>query len=231
MQSCWKHPIDSRQRAFSLSELLIVIGIIILVLVMAVPALNVLTGSRSIENAINLISANLARARMVAIRDQQPRGLVFYRDATNDRVAVALAGLNPTTGHIDVIPGADVQYLPPGISIAFRHNLGSSTYTYRLDDPVLRDLYGVVMFDSRGQVMHRNYAIKDAELGQRLGISGEVTGYDGANFYSQPAFLLFERALFEDQSFANQAAENDWLESNASVLLINRYNGTLTRSE
>lgn len=219
------------RRAFSLAELLIVIGIIVLVLAMAVPAFNALTGSRSIESATNAISASLSRARLAAIQAQQPRGLVFYRDANNDRIAMALAGLNPTNGYIDVMPEADVQYLPTGVSIAFRHGT-SSGYTYRLGTADLADLYGLVMFDSRGQVLLRGYQIhQNDEIARRLGITSTESTYSGGDLFTQPAFLLFERGLFDNQSFDDTDDENEWLEDNASVLLINRYNGTLTRSE
>lgn len=235
MQSCWKHPFPPVRRAFTLAELLIVIAIIILVLAMAVPAFRALTGSRSTENATNVISANLSRARLAAIRDQQPRGLVFYRDRNNDRVAVAIAtyytdnNSPPNSNCIDVVAETDVQYLPGGVSIAFQHQTGGANYTYRLVGNA-EDLYGLIMFNSQGHFMHSTYRVNDdRELGRRLGLTSNIVTSDGEPPYTQPAFLLFERSAFDN--ITDTGDRIDWLNDNASVLLINRYNGTLTRSE
>src|SRR5262245_28845348 len=70
------------RRAFSVTELLIVIGILVLVLALAVPAFNFITGSRSVETAGNNIASMLARARAEAMGFQQMRGVFFYIDVT-----------------------------------------------------------------------------------------------------------------------------------------------------
>jgi type II secretory pathway pseudopilin PulG len=76
---------------FTVTELLIVIGIIVLVIALAVPAFNVITGSKSVESANNQISAFLARARNEAIGLQELRGIAFYPDpAQGGRYVVVL---------------------------------------------------------------------------------------------------------------------------------------------
>lgn len=213
-----------KRRAFSLAELLIVIGIILLVMILAVPAFNFITGARSIEAADNTISAALARARLIAIRDQAPRGLVFYRDVDTDRVAVAVAGLDPTTNALDVVAGTDVQFLPRGVGIALRHQTGS-TYVYRLGN---ERLLGAIMFDAKGHMLHSVYTIffEDSVLGKRLGLTDDLGAHSGASFYTQPAYMLFESAPAENSSDYEQ-----WVDENATVYLVNRYNGTVIRSE
>lgn len=201
------------------------IGIIVLVLAMAVPAFNALTGSRSIENATNIIAANLTRARLAAIQAQHPRGLVFYRDPNTDRAAIGLVAWNSYDSSIEVIPGTDLQFLPPGVSIAFRHRTSETNYAYRHYDDA-EDLYGLILFNSRGHVMHQSYGIyADSQLGRQMQLNSDIPP-PLIHFYSQPAFLLFERSPFD-----NATDQTEWLNNNASVLLVNRYNGTLTRSE
>lgn len=212
-----------KRRAFSLAELLIVIGIILLVMILAVPAFNFITGARSIEAADNTISAALARARLIAIRDQAPRGLVFYRDVDTDRVAVAVAGLDPTTNALDVVAGTDVQFLPRGVGIALRHQTGN-TYVYRLGN---ERLLGAIMFDAKGHMLHSVYTIFEGSvLGKRLGLTDDLEAHSGASFYTQPAYMLFESAPAENSSDYEQ-----WVDENATVYLVNRYNGTVIRSE
>lgn len=69
------------KRAFTLVELLIVIGIIVLVLGLAVPSFQFLTGSRSDAAAVNRIQAIIARARMESMAGiNDYTGVMFYQD-------------------------------------------------------------------------------------------------------------------------------------------------------
>src|SRR5205085_6804369 len=80
---------------FTLTEILIVIGIIVLMLAMAVPALNFIRGSRSIDGAENQISALLGRARSRAIGVQELTGVFFFRDPNTDRDMAAIVHETP----------------------------------------------------------------------------------------------------------------------------------------
>src|SRR5438105_3430869 len=82
--------------AFTLTEILIVISIIVLMLALALPAFNFITGGRSTDAAQNQISAFLARARTEAIGLQETRGLMFFIDPkTPDHVSVAIVHESP----------------------------------------------------------------------------------------------------------------------------------------
>jgi len=75
---------------FTLTEMLVVIGVMVLLIGLAVPAFRSLSGSNSIEGASNVVSASLARARAQALGLQRPHGIAFYRDAATGRYAMAL---------------------------------------------------------------------------------------------------------------------------------------------
>jgi type II secretory pathway pseudopilin PulG len=77
-------------RAFTLTELLIVIGIIVLFITLALPAFNLISGSKSIAGAENILNAMLGRAHSEAIGVQDYRGLAIYRDAATDRYSGAI---------------------------------------------------------------------------------------------------------------------------------------------
>src|SRR5690349_1117299 len=79
-----------RRSAFSLTEILIVIALIVLILAMAMPAFNFITGSRSEDAAMNQISAMMARARIEAVGLQEPRGVFFYVDPATQREIMCL---------------------------------------------------------------------------------------------------------------------------------------------
>jgi len=86
----------SNYPAFTLTEILIVIGIIVLMLALAVPAFNFITGSRSQNGAENVISAMLGRARSYAITNNLDAGVVFFLDPVTQRTTMAIVtrGLN-----------------------------------------------------------------------------------------------------------------------------------------
>src|SRR5436189_1280404 len=62
---------------FTLTEIMVVLVIIVLLLALAVPAFNLIRGSRSVEGAENQIAAMIGRARSDAIGLQKPFGVMF----------------------------------------------------------------------------------------------------------------------------------------------------------
>lgn len=125
-------PPASRVRAFTLTELLVAISIFVLLLAMSMPVFRTLTGSRSIEQSTNIVSAVLGRTRTDAIGLQQYRGVMFYLDANTGRVAMATmieTQLQPAVGNIfpaplptvemwfDLDGNVDPVLLPSGIGL------------------------------------------------------------------------------------------------------------------
>ena len=115
-------------RGFTLTELLIVIGLIVLVLALAVPAFQAMTGGRSIDAATNQLSAILGAARSEAIGLQKTRGVFFYLDPATERVNVAMVrevGVRPEVPqddplpdiYLDLVPERDPIALPVGVGL------------------------------------------------------------------------------------------------------------------
>src|SRR5687768_16177940 len=169
------------RRAFTLIEMLVVIGVIMLIILLAVPAFNILNGSRSQEAAQNQLSALLGRARMEAMGLQEYRGVFFYIDPATDRVHAALvAGVTPqgtTTAdpggvhYLDLLPDRDYLAMPPGIGVQTIDDAALNG-TSRQDDgyigynrlaggspgkPPKLQYGGVILFDGNGRLANDPY--------------------------------------------------------------------------
>lgn len=106
---------------FTLVEMLVVMGIIVLALTLAIPTIRYLTGSKSEQTAQNTIAAMLERTRSDAIGLQQPEGVLFVLDQTTNRVTLlevtqtANSYDPPGVAYLDLVPDRDTLVLPPGI--------------------------------------------------------------------------------------------------------------------
>ncbi len=115
-------PAPSPRRGYTLVEMLIVIGIIVLMVGIALPAFRAITGGRSEEGATNQVTSMLARARADAIATQQPRGVAVFTDATGQcRVAEVGAvtfgmWVKVNSPNLPYVKGNYVTYFPSSSS-------------------------------------------------------------------------------------------------------------------
>ncbi len=91
-------------RAFTLTELLIVVALMVVLLALAVPAFNYITGARSVEGASNIISAMLGRARAAALNDGKYIGVLFYVDPVSGRTVLATVEYDDAKSAADIDP-------------------------------------------------------------------------------------------------------------------------------
>lgn len=165
--------------AFTMPELLVVMAIILLFIVLAVPVMNVLSGSRSIAGAQNTIQMIMARAREEAIGLQRTYGVLFTIDPVSDRVRATIvreadpAFQPPPTREpvpiiwLDTVPGHDYVMLPDGIRLqtVFDGNVvrfPSQRYL-GYDATGFGDgqakMGGVILFDRNGRLIVRRYGL------------------------------------------------------------------------
>ncbi|HEY7115675.1 MAG TPA: prepilin-type N-terminal cleavage/methylation domain-containing protein [Tepidisphaeraceae bacterium] len=176
-----------RRRAFTLTELLVVISIIVLMLAMAVPMFSIFSGSRSIEGAQNTVSAMLQRARARAIGMQERRGVFFFEDQATKKAAMLLVKVDePVSGPNSVAnvielddPEEDMQLLPTGVGTAFvlgvnvtgydvnaktNYNLGV-TKSDQVKATTYRN-YGLIVFDGSGRIVSVGSYTTDVDSGK-----------------------------------------------------------------
>jgi type II secretory pathway pseudopilin PulG len=179
----------TRRSAFTLTEILIVIGLIVLLLAIAVPAFNLISGGKSIEGAANQLSAALGRARAQAIGLQKTSGVLFFVDPRNDRRSIAIVqetdAPNPITANPrpDVwldLSDADFLPLPAGISAQLVSDCtftGAPPNLLRASDgyigynatahqatsaPTTTEVRfgGVILFDANGRLTSKTYGFR-----------------------------------------------------------------------
>lgn len=173
---------------FTLTELLVVVGIMVLMITLAVPAFRVITGGRSIDAAQNQVAALLARARTDAVALQEERGLLFYLDPATGQVAAVLVrsrtdvASSPEPVTLDLLPDRDGLVLPTGISLQTIINgaVTPGTPPTRTSDGFLgynrvpgpavagRELAvaygGVILFDGQGRLESKSYQFAATEM-------------------------------------------------------------------
>jgi prepilin-type N-terminal cleavage/methylation domain-containing protein len=102
-------------RGFTLTEILVVVALIVLLIALAVPTFNVITGSRSVEAAQNNISAFLGRARSEAIGLQEVRGVFFYIERRSGNIGMAIVREVDAPPSSDFSPAAPLAEPPPDV--------------------------------------------------------------------------------------------------------------------
>jgi type II secretory pathway pseudopilin PulG len=166
--------------------MIVVMGIIVLIILIAIPSIRALTGSRSIDAGYNTLSALITQAREDAVGLQDVRGVMFYLDTSTGRVAAAIVEdtsppttlpTNAPTYYLDVVPNVDYIELPPGIGVQTLNNWGSlsasvsatrSTDEYIGLNPISSTFPttdgikygGVILFDGNGRLISKTYGFK-----------------------------------------------------------------------
>lgn len=178
----------NRHKGFTLAEMVVVMGIIVLFVAMAIPTIRSLSGSTSIGMTRNNVSALLARAREEAIGFQAVRGVMFFCDTSTNRIigvivqeAVIQDPLVPNCILLDSVPGRETMPLPSGVRLQTVFNgvnqVNSAAGTedrYLGFNPIQATnsitglqvkLGGVILFDGNGKLIVRPYGFQMSQPG------------------------------------------------------------------
>ena len=210
---------------------MVVIVIIVLLLALAVPAFNLIRGSRSVEGAENQIAAVLGRARADAIGLQKPFGIMFFIEPQLDRVAVAevyaadypptpQSGAGPTRDvYLDIVAETEYVALPPGVTA---QTLNSDAPGNQVNDrylgynPVLSaNLGGVILFGGDGQVISRTWGFRTTAANNTQSRIGTLLGAPAGTAYvdygpaATPPTSALGFVLFDREAFKNNGNDTD----------------------
>lgn len=174
--------------AFTLMELLVVIGIIIILASIMVPAVNALTKGSAQKQAVNTISVYLAAARTQAIAEGRQVGVVFFEDPQNtNQTAMQICaetaskfGGASNAIEFTTFSGTDtkIQYLPRGVRVATLSGGAAISISENATGAQTR----AIIFDPQGQLVLRNGLSVAAYAGAATYAAGDVVT-DGTDTY------------------------------------------------
>jgi prepilin-type N-terminal cleavage/methylation domain-containing protein len=194
--------VDLKNRGFTMTEMLVVIALIVLMIAMAVPTFNFITGNRSVNGAQNQISAYLARARTEAIGLQEVRGVFFYKDLRTDRTALAMvrevprppsgaphtipSGLVPEVSiFVDLVPDTEAVLLPAGVEAQV------------LDDAALNTATSPPRREDDGYIGYNRFNRGNDNSGPDL---DPLTPYGGVILFDASGKLIYRTYAFKTYS-------------------------------
>lgn len=264
-----------RTSAFTLNEMLVVVSIVVLMMTLALPAFNVLSGSKSAEAATNQISAVLGQARSEAIGVQEIRGVMFYIDPSTGRTNMAMVrdsgyqnSASPNIVYLDLVADRDFTALPNGVGVQTIDNAAGSPRTddgyigYNVTGAFPTQYGGIILFDAYGKLISVQCGFRCSSnpvsvtgaptpmaslllIGEARAVgAGTYTDFAiPGNTFSQIGLMVYQTEQFTNlgytiddpqingTAYSTEVAEETWLDNNGSLVLINRYNGTLIKGE
>lgn len=245
------------KRGFTLIELLVVIGIIVILMLVAIPALNAIFANASLTMAENQLRAAISQARSLAIRDRRMVGLVFFEpDPGLDQTAFkdrATQG-DRTAYQFIVYDHADagIDYFAAQIAIndAGTGSIAGVRTVYRapeylprglrvgtLDDAANKPLRTefssadtkarAILFDSSGQLVLRNRMAGGSGSRTEWYLRGDVDARQGV---SSPGFVIYDtNKLRNSVDITNSLSVYTWIFQNSNIYVINAYTGGIVR--
>ncbi|MGE3163709.1 MAG: Tfp pilus assembly protein FimT/FimU [Planctomycetota bacterium] len=150
---------DPRPAAgFTLIEMMVAIGIIMLAFGFMLPTLNSFTQDRKVSSAGSLIATTLNGARQDAVTQKRPFGVVFYRRGVR---IYDFEGRKNEDGEVQHFVGGLVEYSRDD-KIQYRLQFANKKYEELADPPatddVLRPEDVVLRFKDDGTIDFGNYA-------------------------------------------------------------------------
>jgi prepilin-type N-terminal cleavage/methylation domain-containing protein len=192
---------DRRLRAFTLTEMIVVIAVIVVLIGISIPAVRSLTGNRNTGAAFNQLNAIVGQARQDAMALQTVHGVAFYLDPNTDRITAlfvqsvtaptslpaGMSTVNSPQVWLDTTPQREQVALPAGVGLqtianptVAPPNTGADRYLGFNPSANTCKYGGVILFDSNGRLTTQTYCLLcDALFGGGTISGGVYTPHTG----------------------------------------------------
>lgn len=239
------------KRAFTLVELLVVLGIMVLLMAITIAPIKSMSRNNSQKQAVNQLTALIAHARSTALQRGRVYGVVFFEDTTKGQAQTSAqfiredpnqAQYAPTINKIFIEDSSERQHFPRGVRLAaISDNPARQLVTG--DATAAEARSRVVLFDSKGQlILHSgiaapttaNYAdwklAAPADYDTDPSTGESIPSLKGQ---STPGFVVFNKTEYDSKGFTNSTTDQDaaasWLKQNGDLVVINAYTGNVIR--
>ena len=235
----------ARRRGFTITELIVVIGLIVLLIAVGIPAVGAMFTSGRLENATGTVSSAVAAARAFATKANVVDGGEYgYRGAaalfTDDHLIRIVrhnsywgTGANAKPLYTDVV---DPVSLHPDIAVVGLYG-GSTTYITAPAFGVRFDKDGVLQTRVPSGSAYHDYMYYDAngdgdaadtnngDYNGEPNVVGVIV-YNQADMLSQ---VSGASALNAGEFLSSSDARFTWIMNNGYTLLFNRYSGGVVK--
>ncbi len=235
---------ERNRRGFTLIELIVVITIIVLAASIALPTAINLFSAGADSQAYNIIAAQLARARAIAIRDNTYAGLHIQKsdnpDMELDAFYSAVVTYNSSAANFDLADGTKPRKLPGSIAFGQLNDSGSTAFvsggTYQTNVSSNMDNFTTftIVFGPSGQVV-TNVAgggVTFADNNLFIATASGPPGSGATELWTNPgseagvtAITMFDYTELVGRS--TDATRRDYLNEAGQFLPINVYTGQL----
>lgn len=219
---------------FTIAELLVVTGLIILLIAVGAPAIRAMFSGSTLDSGKTVISASVAAARAFATRELVLDGgdykgaAVLFR---NGEISVIRNTKIANGGPIFTTMGSvDIVKLDPSLGVVAVSRGGSSLYLTPMTGTVASNAFAI-RFDRNGMIIARRSGTDDLVDFDGNGDGDANDSTDTANIRTMLGVIVFSKAdLIADvggdlTTERSGGSEYDWILENGEAVFFSRYSG------
>ena len=240
------------RRGFTITELLVVIGLIVLLIAVGLPSIGAMFASGRLQNAVATVESTVAAGRAYATLDKVVTGGGGYRGGgvvftPNNQIRI-IRNTEYNGNEPIYTDAADPVSLPPDIAVVGIYK-GNATYISAPAFGVRFDQHGVLQSRSPGSSATNHEWDMLFYDSNGDGDSGDTNATDKTQNYDyddEPfvvGVIVYNEADMVDQvtggslgigewlSSSGGDARYDWIMQNGVPLLFNRYSGSVVKED